>query len=94
MLMAVLTVTVLTVTVTVIVVINRCLAVALLLQTEGHAGLVPGCYVKPALFLQLPSSLVPLCLQLSQSSTNKILLQGNMKLNHIIHHRIGLDIKI
>lgn len=79
MLMAVFTVTVLTVTVTVLVVINRCLAVALLLQTWGDAGLVPGCYVKPALLLQLPSGLVPLCLQLSQSSTNKILLQGNTK---------------
>lgn len=80
MLMAVFTVTVLAlsviVVVIVVVVINRCLAVVLLLKTKGHSSVVPGCYVKPALLFQLSSNLVPLFLQLSQSSTNKILLQG------------------
>lgn len=58
------------------VVMNRFVAVALVLKAEGQRGLVPGCHVEPVLFLQLPSGLIPLRLQLSQSSSDKLLLQG------------------
>lgn len=50
-------------------------ALVLLLKSEGHGRLVPGCQVKPTLFLQLSSGLVPLCFHLSQSSSNKLLLR-------------------
>ncbi len=85
MLMTVVTVTVLAlrvivlVIVLVMVVMNRFVAVVLVLKAEGHSGLVPGCHVEPVLFLQLPSGLVPLLLQLSQSSADKLLLRGNRR---------------
>lgn len=61
------------------VVMNRFVAVVLLLKAEGHSGLVPGCHVEPVLFLELPSGLVPLGLQLSQSSSDKLLLQAGSR---------------
>lgn len=57
-----------------VMVVNICVAVVLLLQAEGHRGLVPGRHVVPVLLLQLPSGLVPLRLNPSQSSTDKLLL--------------------
>lgn len=65
MLVTVFTVTMLALSVIVIVimlvmvVMNRFVAVVLVLKAEGHSGLVPGCHVEPVLFLQLPSGLVP-----------------------------------
>lgn len=81
MLVTVFTVTMLALSVIVLVmmVVDRFVAVVLVLQAEGHSGLVPRCHVKPVLLLKLPSSLVPLQLQLSQSSTDKVLLPGGQK---------------
>lgn len=87
MLMSVVTVTMLALSVIVLVIVfvlvmvivNSFVAVVLVLKAEGHSGLVPGCQVEPVLFLQLPSGLVPLRLQLSQSSTDKLLLRGNTR---------------
>lgn len=73
MLVAVLTVTVLVVSV-IMVVVRSVVTVVLLLETEGHGGLVPGCYVEPALLLQSPSGLVSLSFQLSQRSSDELLL--------------------
>lgn len=73
MLVAVLTVTVLVVSV-IMVVVRSVVTVVLLLETEGHGGLVPGCYVEPALLLQSPSGLVSLGFQLCQSSSDELLL--------------------
>lgn len=71
--MIVVVVTVIVLVVSVLVVISF-VALVLLLKSEGHGRLVPGCHVKPAFFLQLSSGLVPLCFHLSQSSSNKLLL--------------------
>lgn len=82
MLVTVFTVAVLALGVTVVVmmvvmmVVNRCVAVRLLLKAKGQRGLVPGCHVEPVFLLQLPSGLVPLCLQLSQSFSDELLLSG------------------
>lgn len=54
------------VTVSVIVLVTiSFMALVLLLKSEGHRSLVPGCHVKPVFFLQLSSGLVPLCFHLS-----------------------------
>ena len=80
MIMTVFTVTVVVLSVIVIVLVlmmlfmSRLVAVVLVFKAEGQCGLVPGCHVQPVLFLQLPSGLVPLRLQLSQSSSDKLLL--------------------
>ena len=78
MIMTVFTVTVVVLSVIVIVLMmlfmSRLVAVVLVFKAEGQCGLVPGCHVQPVLFLQLPSGLVPLRLQLSQSSSDKLLL--------------------
>lgn len=73
MLVIVVTVSVVVVSVIVLVVISF-VALVLLLKSEGHSSLVPGCHVKPAFFLQLSLGLVPLRFHLSQSSSNKLLL--------------------
>lgn len=57
-----------------VVVLQAVAVVVLLLQAEGHSGLVAGGHMQPVLLLQLPPGLVPLCLQLSQSSSDKLLL--------------------
>lgn len=85
MLMTVFTVTMLALTVIMImialvivlvmmVVVNRMVAVVIGLKAECHSSLVPGCHVEPVLLLQLSPGLVPLSLQMSQSSTDKLLL--------------------
>lgn len=76
MLMTVFTVIVLAVTVIMLVVMNRFVAVVLLLETECHSGLVPCCHMEPVLLLKLPSGLVPLFFHLGQSSSDKVLLLG------------------
>lgn len=73
MLVSVVTVSVLVRGVIVLVVFSF-MALVLLLKSEGHSSLLPGCQVKPVFFLQLPPGLVPLCFHLSQSSPNKLLL--------------------
>lgn len=73
MLVIVVTVSVVVVSVIVLVVIGF-VALVLLLESDGHSSLLPGCHVKPAFFLQLSSGLVPLRFHLSQSSSNKLLL--------------------
>ena len=55
---------------------SRVDVVVLLLQAEGHGGLVPGRHVEPVLLLQLPPGVVPLRLHLRQSSADKLLLEG------------------
>lgn len=76
MLMTVFTVTMLALSVIVLVmmVVIKFVAVVLVLKAECHSSLVPGCHVEPMLLLQLPPGLVPLHFQLSQSSTDKLLL--------------------
>lgn len=74
MFVAVLTVAVLVVISVIMVVVRSVVTVLPLLETEGHGGLVPGCYVEPALLLQSPSGLVSLGFQLSQSSSDELLL--------------------
>lgn len=83
MLVTVITVTVLAVSVIVLVmmVVIGFVAVLLLFQAESHGDLVPGRQVEPVLLLQLPPGLVPLCLQLSQGSTDKLLLLEDTKCN-------------
>lgn len=81
MLVTVITVTVMALSVIVLVmmVVIRFVAVLLLFQAEGHGDLVPGRQVEPVLLLQLPPGLVSLCLQLSQGSTDKLLLLEDTK---------------
>lgn len=53
---------------------NRLVDLLLVLKAESHSSLVPRCQVEPVLFLQLPSGFVPLSLQLSQCSSDKLFL--------------------
>lgn len=55
-------------------IMNRLVDLLLVLKAECHSGLVPRCHVEPVLFLQLPSCFVPLRLQLSQCSSDKLFL--------------------
>lgn len=93
--MTVFTVTVVVLRVIVIVMLfmSRLVAVVLVFKAEGQSGLVPGCHVQPVLFLQLPSDLVPLCLQLSQSSSDKLLLweKGGGKIGSYEGNAMGMS---
>lgn len=60
----------------IVMVMSRIVAVVFVLKAEGQSSLVPGCHVEPVLLLQLPPCLVPFCLQLSQSPSDKLLLWG------------------
>lgn len=71
--------TVFSVTLLALVFMKRFVVVVLLLQSKGSSRLLPGCHVEPVLLLQLPSGFVPLCFQLSQSPTDKILLLEVLK---------------
>lgn len=68
------TVLVLSVIMLVMMVLNWFVAVVLVFKAEGQSSLLPGCHVESVLLLKLPFDLIPLCLQLSQSSTDKLLL--------------------
>lgn len=59
--------------------VNRFMAVVLVLKTEGQSSLMLGCHVEPVFLLQSPLGLIPLCLQLRHSSTDKLLLYEDRK---------------
>lgn len=71
------TVTVLTLSVIVLMLLVTSwrVAVVLLFQADSSSDLQSGSHVESVLLLQLTSDLVPLCFQLSQSSSDKLLLQ-------------------
>ena len=81
MLVTVFTVTMFAMSVIVLMmmVMSSFVAVLLVFKAEGHSSLVPGCHVEPVLLLQLPPGLVPLSLQVNQSPTDELLLQGDRK---------------
>lgn len=71
------TVTVLTLSVIVLMLLVTSwrVAVVLLFQADSSSDLQSGSHVESVLLLQLTSDLVPLRFQLSQSSSDKLLLQ-------------------